>query len=219
MKWQELVKRYLLFLLSLFIMGLSIAFAKTADLGISPVSSVANVLSISPPLRFFSIGTWLFLWNLLLILGQILILRKKFAPIQLMQIPLSLCLGWFTDLGVWLLSPLTPEQYPYPILLGMVFLCVLLLALSIALGVTANVVLNAGEGFVKAIADTYGFPFGNVKILFDIIVVAAAVGLSLLLLGRVEGVREGTVICAVCTGFAVKLFIPIIKPLEKFLSR
>lgn len=219
MRWQELVKRYLLFLFSLFLLGLGIAFAKTANLGISPVSSVSNVLSMSPTFDFFTIGTWLFLWNTLLTIGQIIILRKNFQLIQLMQIPLSLCLGWFTDLGMWILSPLTPEQYSYPILLAMVFICVLLLALSVALGVTANVVLNAGEGFVKAVADTWHFKFGNVKVIFDVVNVALAAGLSLLLLGRIEGIREGTVICAVCTGFVVKFLAPKVKPIEKFLSR
>lgn len=45
-------------------------------------------------------GSWLIIWNCVLIIGQIAVLRKKFQPIQLLQIPLSVLFGCFTDLGM-----------------------------------------------------------------------------------------------------------------------
>ena len=33
----------------------------------------------------FSLGSWLIIWNCILIAGQILILRRKFQPIQLLM--------------------------------------------------------------------------------------------------------------------------------------
>ena len=41
----ELAKRYLLFIISLFFAALGVAFTKHGELGVSPISSVANVLS------------------------------------------------------------------------------------------------------------------------------------------------------------------------------
>lgn len=87
MSKKETEKRYVLFVISLFISALGVAFTKHGELGVSPISSVANVMSVK--LDFFSLGIWLIIWNCVLILGQILILRKKFKPIQLLQIPLS----------------------------------------------------------------------------------------------------------------------------------
>ena len=97
MSKKETEKRYVLFVISLFISALGVAFTKHGELGVSPISSVANVMSIK--LDFFSLGIWLIIWNCVLILGQILILRKKFKPIQLLQIPLSFLFGYFTDFG------------------------------------------------------------------------------------------------------------------------
>ena len=75
---------------------------KKGELGVSPISSVANVMSIRLPQ--LSLGYWLIIWNCVLILGQILLLRRKFQWIQLLQVPLSFLFGWFTDFGVWLIS-------------------------------------------------------------------------------------------------------------------
>lgn len=92
----ETVKRYILFVISLFFAALGVAFTKHAELGVSPISAVANVLSCK--FTSLSLGTWLIIWNCALIVGQIIILRKKFQPIQLLQVPLSFLFGWFTDI-------------------------------------------------------------------------------------------------------------------------
>lgn len=41
----KLVARYLVLIAGLLIMGMSVAMAKVADLGMSPISSIPNVLS------------------------------------------------------------------------------------------------------------------------------------------------------------------------------
>ena len=67
--------------------------------------------------------------------------------------------------------------------------------------------MNSGEAFVKAVSDVSGKNFGNVKIVFDIGCVLTSVLLSLLFFNmKIIGTREGTVISAVFTGIAVKLF-------------
>ncbi len=220
----EIGLRYAVFVFSLFVLGLGIACAKRADWGISPVTSFPNVLSLVPATDFFTVGNWLFLWNSLFTVGQIIILRKNFQWIQILQIPLSLTLGWFTDLWVGLLGKLPLESIAnlfatYGAKLLLVFISVFLLALAVCLSVTANVVMNSGEAFVKAISDTWGFKLGTVKTVFDLSCVTIAVAASLLILHRIVGVGVGTVICATCTGFMVKWLMPLIKPLDTLLSR
>ncbi|MCD8220331.1 MAG: DUF6198 family protein [Ruminococcus sp.] len=117
-----------------------------------------------------SLGNWLILWNCVLILGQILLLRKKFQWIQLLQVPLSFLFGWFTDFGVWLLSFFEPQQYWQR--LGLVLAGTIVLAFGISLSVIANVIMNSDEAFVKAISNTTHREFGNVKILFDVSCIA-----------------------------------------------
>ena len=45
MSKKETAKRYVLFIISLFFSALGVAFTKHGELGVSPISSVANVLS------------------------------------------------------------------------------------------------------------------------------------------------------------------------------
>jgi uncharacterized membrane protein YczE len=45
-KTKEILKRYGLFVISLWFSALGVAFAKCGNLGVSPLSSVPNVLSL-----------------------------------------------------------------------------------------------------------------------------------------------------------------------------
>lgn len=203
MNKKELCKRYILLIIGLFISAFGVAITKRGELGVSPVSSVANVLSYKFPV--LSMGDWLILWNFLLIFGQILILRKNFKLLQLLQIPVSFLFGYFTDFGVWCMSFVPADHYIVRLL--MVIIGTIVLGLGIALSVAANTVMNAGEAFVKAIADTAHKNFGNVKIVFDISSVTLAILLSLIFFDfKLVGTREGTIIAALCTGMAVKFF-------------
>ena len=78
-------------------------------LGVSPISSVPYVLN--QQFSFISLGMFTFLWNVVLILGQILILRKEFKPLELLQLPLSFLFGWFVDICKWLLSGMVLSEY------------------------------------------------------------------------------------------------------------
>lgn len=215
-KTKETAKRYILFIISLFFSALGVAVTKRGELGVSPISSVANVLSIK--FTVFSLGNWLIIWNCLLILGQIILLRKKFQWIQLLQIPLSFLFGYFTDFGMWLASFLNADAYIVRLI--MIFCGTVILGFGISLSIIANVIMNSGEAFVKAISDTIHKNFGNVKICFDVTCVVLAILLSLIFFGGIEGTREGTIIAALCTGLVVKLFTRLfIKPLNKLLLK
>ena len=214
---KELFKRYILLVLGLFLSALGVAFTKHGELGVSPISSVANVLSYR--FTFFTLGTWLIVWNCVLIVGQILVLRKKFQLVQLLQIPLSFLFGYFTDFGLWCVGPIPVSSYPARLL--MICVGTVILGLGISLAVIANVIMNSGEAFVKAVSDTTRREFGNVKVLFDLCCVLMAVLLSLLFFdGAVVGTREGTVLAAVLTGFVVKFFNKrLSEPLTSILTK
>lgn len=215
MTTKELAKRYILFIISLFFSGVGVAFTKSGGLGVSPISSLANVLSIRFPQ--ITIGTWLIFTNFMLVLCQIAILRKDFKPIQLLQIPLSALFGYFTDFGM-LIAGLVPVN-SYTMQIVMVVIGVFILGFGISLAVIANVIMNSGEAFVKVVSDKLNKNFGNVKVVFDVSYVTMSAIVSLILFGgSVQGIREGTLIAAVLTGIATKLFGRIVKPAEKLLK-
>lgn len=213
---KEIAKRYVLFVISLLIMAIGVAVTKKGEMGVSPPSSVPNILSMK--YTVLSLGNWLIIWNCILILGQIVLLRRKFQLIQLLQIPLSFLFGYFTDFAMWLVSFFQVNSYAMRLV--MVLLGTVIIGLGVTCSVLANVIMNSGEAFVKAVSDTAHIEFGTMKIVFDITCVVLAVILSLVLFsGSIVGTREGTVIAALCTGWVVKFFKPRLDhPLEKILT-
>lgn len=201
----------------LFFMGIGVALTKHGELGVSPISSVANVVSIRFP--FLSFGTWLIISNCVLLLGQVLLLRRNFSPIQLLQIPLSFLFGYFTDFGMYMVSAVPNDTYAAKLLL--VISGIVVLGFGITLGVIADVILNSGEAFVKALADVTKKDFGNIKIIFDVSWVCFSVILSLIFFGgQLVGTREGTIISALLVGVVVKLLRPVLQnPLERLLRK
>lgn len=216
MQLKEYIRRYMLFTISLFFCALGVAVTKKGELGVSPISSVANVMSIK--FLQLSLGNWLIIWNCILILGQIILLRKNFQLIQLLQIPVSFLFGLFTDFGVWLFSFIEPNGYVSR--LSLVIIGTVVLGFGISLSVIANVIMNSGEAFVKALSDTIKKDFGSIKVVFDVSCVILAILLSLFMLDmQIIGTREGTVISAICTGFVVKFFVKLLKePMENHLT-
>ena len=208
----KIFKDYFLVIAGSFFMGLGIALTKCAELGLSTISSVPNVISIK--FDFFTLGTWSAIWNLVMILAQILILRRKFNPTQFMQIPVAIIFGWFTDFGVWMFSHIPASFYAVKLL--MTVMGVTVLAFGISVTVIANRVLNPAEAVVKVVADKLKRDFSNMKIAFDVFCVALAVVLPLLLFDfKLVGIGEGTIIAMLGTGVFVKLFVRRLKTNSK----
>lgn len=208
MSKKEHFARYILLIFGIFFVALGIALAKRSDLGISPVSSIANVLSIK--FTFFTVGTWIIIWNCVMILAQIIILRKDFKPIQFLQFPISLLLGVFTDFCVAILSFIPTDNYITK--LSFILLGVIVLAFGITLMIISDTVMNVGEAFVDVVSKKLGKPFGSVKVVFDISCVLFSIILSLIFFNfKIVGTREGTIITACFTGFVIKLFTRLLK--------
>ena len=107
----------------------------------------------------------------------------------------------------------------YMVQLSLVISGIVILGFGITLGIIADVILNSGEAFVKALSDVIHKEFSNVKIIFDVSWVAFSIILSLLFFnGTLVGTREGTVISAVFTGITVKFWKKLLqKPIDKIL--
>ena len=71
----EKLKRYIIFLIGLFINSLGVSLITKADLGTSPISSIPYVLSLNFPM---TLGQFTILFSILLIVIQLFILRKNF---------------------------------------------------------------------------------------------------------------------------------------------
>lgn len=213
-----LLRRYLLFCVSLFVNALGIAFITKAALGTSPITSVTYVLSMFTP---FTIGQWTIMLNLLFVVVEPFLMTRKDLKsdlrMYLLQIPISFCFGMFIDLCMHcILYWLNPVEYLHMIV-ALLIGCVIL-AVGIALEVKANAAMMAGEYFVKVITKRFHGEFGYVKLGFDVTLVAIACLLSLIFMSGIYGVREGTVVAALIVGPIVHFVSPYYNFLDKWIT-
>lgn len=210
MNKNELARRYAVFVIALWVTALGVSLITRSVLGTSPISSIPYVVSLSVPM---TMGSIMVLLNMLLIIGQMLMLGGKGIKANkvdlVMQIPVSLLFGLFIDANMALLAVYQPQWYMLKIC-SLIIGC-LILALGICLEVAADVTMISGEYFVRIASKRFNREFGQVKIMFDVSLVVLAVILSLILSGHIDGVREGTIIVALLTGPFVKLLAPYLK--------
>lgn len=196
----EKLKRYLIFLVGLFVNSLGVSLITKANLGTSPISSIPYVLSLNFP---FTLGNFTIFFSIFLIVLQLIILRKNFKLEHILQIPVSIIFGYFIDLTMILFSWVNPEAY----IMKIVYLLIgcLILGVGVYMEVLADVVMLPGESFVRAIVLTWKTNFGTTKICFDVSMSVIAAVLSFVFAGRLDGVREGTVIATLLVGFIARL--------------
>ena len=196
----ETLKRYLIFLVGLFVNSLGVSLITKANLGTSPISSIPYVLSLNFP---FTLGNFTIFFSIFLIVLQLIILRKNFKLEHILQIPVSIIFGYFIDLTMILFSWVNPEAY----IMKIVYLLIgcLILGVGVYMEVLADVVMLPGESFVRAIVLTWKTNFGTTKICFDVSMSVIAAVLSFIFAGSQAGVREGTVIAALLVGFIARL--------------
>ncbi len=198
----QLSLRYIAFFIGLYLNSFGISVLTRANLGTSPISSIPYTLSYIP--NSLSMGSFTFIFNTLLTLAQILILRRDFKLRHLAQIPASLIFSVFIDFNMGLLRGLPNTIYPLQLLF--VVLGCLIMAFGIYVEVTADVIVLSAEGFVMAICRKLKKEFGNVKVVFDVSYCLLAALISYLLFHSVLGVREGTLIAAFAVGFFSRIF-------------
>lgn len=198
---RDILKKYLLFLIGLFISSFGVSFITKAELGTSPISSIPYVLSLGFPL---TLGNFTIIFNIMLVLLQILILGKDFKKTDLLQVIVAFLFGYFIDWTMLLLDWLHPVFYLTKVFF--LFIGYLILALGVYFEVYANVIMLPGESFVRAVTLRWNTDFGNTKVCFDATMTIIAATISLILFHSLKGVREGTVIAALVVGIIAKMY-------------
>jgi uncharacterized protein len=204
------ILRLTIYFTGLFLLAIGINLAIKSNLGVSPVSafplSISNIAGIS--LGTVTIGVYAFY-----VLVQALILRKKFKLKSLLQILFSFAFGFFVDFAAVLLAGIESNNYFAQILL--LGISIVTVSVGVVMFISMDIVPNAPDGLVLAICYKAGIDFSKIKVLFDCASVIVAAVLSLLFIGNISTMREGTIISALVTGKVIgiisKPFAPLLK--------
>ena len=198
--------RYIIYFLSLFIISLGASLSIKANLGTSPLICLPYVCSL---ITKYSVGEVMFVFTLIFILMQVVLLRKDFEKRQYLQLIVGTIFSFFIDFSLMLVDFINPAGYVNQMLLLLIS-CVVV-AFGVLLEIQTEIVYLPADGVIVAISKVIKKEFSNVKPFVDTSLVVIAAILSIVFLGYLAGVREGTVISAIIIG-------PIVKILKKHLD-
>lgn len=220
----ELLRRYLSFVAVLFIIAFGTSLSIRANLGSSPISCPPYVLSLVP--GAWSMGSYVLCMHVFFIIAQILLLRRKYQKIQLLQIFVSFLFGFYTDLTMWMTSFMQiPDTLDPAIGLPLRFIELLaggfILAYGISLEVHCDVLMLAGEGFPLAVARVSGKDFGKVKMCTDTGLVCAGIIFMDIFFGtwHWDMVGIGTLVSMFYVGYMVRKLNPTLAWFDRLLTR
>lgn len=198
---KERVIRISMLIIGVTIMSLGIALSIIGGLGTTPISCVPYVLSLG--LTYFSVGEWTIIFNSLLLLLQFILVRK-FDYKQISQLLILIIFGYATDFWLWILSPITPDNYIFQWIL-----CLsgcFILAFGLIFEVKADLTVLPPDGVVMVVSKLTNREFGPTKPYFDLSMVIIGAVLSFLFFSYLVGIREGTVVAAIIIGHINKYY-------------
>lgn len=181
-------------------MSLGVGLSIKSGLGVTPISSIPYSLTLASGVN---IGITTVIFNALLVFLQIPILKKRFNPKRLLQLINAFMFGYFTDLSLWILSPM--PDLPLDVNFTLLIVSMFLIAVGILIYMPANIAPLPGEGVVEAVSLAYDKRFSKVKVCFD----TSMVVLSLIICGLftsdiLGSVNVGTILAAIFVGMIIR---------------
>jgi len=198
------------FIFGIFILAFGVALSVKSNLGVSPISCVPYVCSFKSQ---FTLGELTIFFNTILVVLQIIILRKSYRFLQLIQLPMVFIFGIFIDFNMSLISNLVVSTFFGKLIFALIS-CVVM-GVGVYIEVKSNITYLPGEGLVIAISDTIKKEFGKVKISMDTSMVILGVIISILFFHKIKGLGVGTILAAFSVGAIVRM---INKISDKFIK-
>lgn len=188
------INRIIIYICGIFLLALGGVLAIKSNLGASPVSSLP--LSISK-VSSISLGAAAAILFTIYVGMQIILLKRDFKMIQLLQIVFAILFGQIMNFFNLIININVDSFYIR------IFICILsffITSLGIVFTITADIVPVAPDGLSQAISKKARIDFGKAKIYFDCVIVILS-GSILLFNGKgLDGLGIGTILSALLVG-------------------
>ena len=205
------------YVLGLIIMAFAAAFTEKADFGMSMVVAPAYILhlKLSQVLPWFSFGVAEYVFQGLLVVATILVMRK-FKWSYLFSFVTAILYGTLLDGAMTVIAPLPDEAF----WIRLVWYAVGTVSCSLAVSLFFHTYLapEAYELIVKELAAKTNGNINKVKTAYDCfsVVLGLVLSFSFFGFGVFEGVKLGTVVCALINGFLIGRFSKLLEHVFEF---
>lgn len=182
------IKKYIAIIVFVALVGCAAALALKAAVGVSAWDALTQTFS---DIIHIKVGTMGIILNCSCILGQIIVLKKDFKPIQLLQAVVSIILG--SVINFMLYEVYTFELTAYWQNIALLVLAYILMAIFVGAVMTINLVTFALEGFCLALERILPMDFAKIRQAVDVISIILCFIISFMV-DVPLAVREGTII-------------------------
>lgn len=204
---QPLTIRLFWLVLGMAIHTCGIALITHAALGTMPVTTLPLAGSM---VVGASLGTLTFALNVTFFFVELVLLRSRFRPLLLLQLPSVFVFSAMIDLWLYFLASV-PVANVW-IGFGFSLIANVLAAIGILLQIKSDTLMQPVEGAVLATAMVTKRPFASLKIANDLLCVALAAIVSWIFLRHFDAIGIGTLVSALMVGYVVKILKPFFLP-------
>lgn len=209
----KLFKRIFVLVLGVVVVASSCALTLKAAIGVGAWDALAQT---GYEVTGIAVGTIGMCCNFVCILIQVLVLKKKFRPIQLLQIPVSILLGVIINFMLYeVYSNFTIDAYWMNVVLLIV--AYIISAFAVGMVMVLDIVTFALEGACMAVSKVTGKKFHVLRQGVDVVSVILVIVISFTA-GVPLAVREGTIIGMLLFGPMMGIFMKLQKPVFKKLG-
>ncbi|GFZ78387.1 hypothetical protein GCM10008018_24830 [Paenibacillus marchantiophytorum] len=198
----SLTKRWIMYLIGIYVLTFGVSLAIRAGIGISPQSSLTRIMTVIYPQ--LTQGTYNFILELIMLFLTYLVLPKDFKLKNFASLIPAFALALFLDFNLKMTSFIHLDMY-FAKLMLLVFGDAAL-AFGLFLMIRANLVLMPIDMFVNTVFKRTQKKWGNIKTIFDCSLLILAALIGLIFLSKIMFIREGTILNAILVGQYIKLF-------------
>lgn len=208
-------KQIVIYLFGLCLLAFGVNCSVIANLGVSPVSSLAYSITLITKL---SLGATTFLANVLFIVIQIIISKKFEFVNYIVQLMITFVFSIFIDATMYLASFLPAastffDQFIY------LFLSLMLIAFAIFLYLHSSMPMMPYDTLLPTISKRFGIKISKTKVICDVLTVTSALILSIIFLHSLGSIGIGTVVSALTIGRILGIFMSYFsKPLLNWIN-
>lgn len=202
------------YLVGLILLALGTAFMEAADFGVSMIVAPAYLLHLKMseffPFFTFGMAEYIFQGTLIVLLA---IVMRRFRLAYLFSFVTAVIYGLMLDGWIYVVSFIPCDTLPARLIvyIGGFLIC----AIGVAFLFHTYLPQEAYELFVAEVTRCFGFKLSRVKTIYDYSSCVFSILLSFIFFGfgHFEGIKLGSIICALLNGFTIGVFS---KCLEKF---
>lgn len=215
------VWQHIWLLASLFVMTTGVALCVRSHLGSSVISSIPYVMTLAGDagtVPALTIGEYTYIMNAVFVAIQLLVLRRRFEPVQLFQLIVGFFFGALLDISMAMTAWLECKSLASQIITQ--FIGCTVMGVGIAFEIRCKSITMPGEGITVAFSQVTGIPFPKMKIIIDTTLVAVAILTGYMIFGTwpAEVVGFGTLFAMVYAGMVVKAVNPHIAWFDRLLG-